>query len=106
MAEQPDLEEIALVRPHGGAHVEPPSGVRVLEADLDDVAAVASAAEAARPDRVVHLAGQSSVHHSWIDPGGTLRTNLLGTVNLVAALCALDTPVRLLVVGSAEEYGP
>lgn len=105
-AEQPGLEVIALVRPHGGAHVEPPSGVRVLEADLEDVAAVASAVEAARPDRVVHLAGQSSVHHSWIDPGGTLRTNLLGTVNLVAALCALDAPVRLLVVGSAEEYGP
>lgn len=104
-AEHPDVEVVALVRPHGGAHVEPPPGVRVVEADLDDAAAVASAAMTARPDRVVHLAGQSSVHHSWIDPGGTLRTNILGTVNLVGALCGLHAPVRLLVVGSAEEYG-
>jgi GDP-4-dehydro-6-deoxy-D-mannose reductase len=104
--EHPAVEVQALVRPHGGVHVEPAPGVRVFEADLDDAAAVTSVVEAARPDRVVHLAGQSSVHHSWIDPGATLRTNVLGIVHLVAALRRLETRVRLLVVGSAEEYGP
>ena len=38
------------------------------------------------PDRVIHLAGQSSVHVSWVDPGRTLRTNILGLVHLVDAL--------------------
>ena len=49
-------------------------------------AAMMAAVATARPDRIVHLAGQSSVHHSWIDPGGTLRTNVQGIVHLLDAL--------------------
>jgi GDP-4-dehydro-6-deoxy-D-mannose reductase len=58
---------------------------------------------------VIHLAGQSSAGASFADPAGTLRANLLGTLELLEALRLLDeggAPVpRLLVAGSAEEYG-
>ena len=77
----------------------------MLEADLDDAAAVAAAVATARPDRIVHLAGQSSVHHSWIDPGGTLRTNVMGLVHLLEACAPRACAPRVLVVGSADEYG-
>jgi GDP-4-dehydro-6-deoxy-D-mannose reductase len=77
----------------------------VLEADLDDVAAVTAALALARPDRIVHLAGQSSVHHSWIDPGATLRTNVMGVVHILEAVRAEGLRPRILVVGSADEYG-
>lgn len=103
-AEHPEVEVHGLVRPHGSAP-EPAAGVKVQEADLNDPAAVEAVVDAVRPDRVVHLAGQSSVQISWLDPGGTLRTNLLGLVHLLDALRKHSPAPRVLVVGSAEEYG-
>ena len=57
------------------------------------------------PDRVVHLAAQSSARDSWTDAEGTLRTNLLGLLHLLEALRSLGLAPRVLVVGSSEEYG-
>jgi GDP-4-dehydro-6-deoxy-D-mannose reductase len=102
---QPDTEVFGLVLP-GGASWRAPAGVRVLEADLEDPAQAAAAVEQARPDRLVHLAGQSSVHRSWADPAGTLRTNVLGIVHVLDAARRLSLRPAVLVVGSADEYGP
>jgi GDP-4-dehydro-6-deoxy-D-mannose reductase len=104
-AEHPEVEVFALVRPRGGAPRPRPDGAAVLEADFDDAAAVTAAVAVARPDRVIHLAGQSSVHHSWIDPGATLRTNVMGLVHLMEGLRGEGLRPRVLVVGSADEYG-
>jgi GDP-4-dehydro-6-deoxy-D-mannose reductase len=103
--EHPEVETFALVRPRGGAPVPRAGRAAVLEADLDDAAAVSAALATARPDRIVHLAGQSSVHHSWIDPGATLRTNVMGLVHLMEGLRTEGLAPRVLVVGSADEYG-
>ena len=58
---------------------------------------------------VCHLAGQSSAGASFADPAGTIAANVGGTVEVLEALRRLKAagrPVpRLLVVGSAEEYG-
>jgi GDP-4-dehydro-6-deoxy-D-mannose reductase len=104
-AEHAEVETYALVRPRGGAPGPARGRAVVLEADLDDAAEVASALAIARPDRIVHLAGQSSVHHSWIDPGATLRTNVMGVVHLMEGARRHGLAPRTLVVGSAEEYG-
>jgi len=103
--EHPEVEVFALVRPRGGAPGPRPGRTTILEADIDDAAAMAAAVAAARPDRIFHLAGQSSVHHSWIDPGATLRTNVMGVVHLMDAVRAERLRPRVLVVGSADEYG-
>src|SRR5262249_40154161 len=73
--------------------------------DLNDAAAVEAAVREVRPERVLHLAGQSSVHQSWLDPGGTLRTNVLGLVNLLEGLRRHALSPDVLVVGSAEGSG-
>ena len=103
--EHPEVQVFGVVRPRGGAPRLHSAGATILEADLDDPAAVAAVVATARPDRIVHLAGQSSVHHSFIDPGGTLRTNVLGVVHLMEAVRAERLRPRVLVVGSADEYG-
>ena len=103
--EHPEVEVFALVRPRGGAPGPRLGHATILEGDLDDMAAVTAAVAMARPDRIVHLAGQSSVHHSWIDPGATLRTNVMGVVHLMDAVRAERLRPRVLVVGSADEYG-
>ena len=78
----------------------------MIEADLTEPAAAAAVVEEVRPDRILHLAGQSSVHLSWLDPAGTLRTNVLGIVHLLDAVRSRGLRPPVLVVGSAEEYGP
>ncbi len=103
--EQPSVEIHGVVLPLGGVSWRAASGARVVEADLDDPAAAASVVEEVRPDRIVHLAGQSSVHQSWRDPGGTLRTNVLAIVHLLDAARRCGLRPDVLVVGSAEEYG-
>ncbi len=103
--EHPEAELFGLTRPHGSAGAGLASGIRALEADLNDPAALEPVLDVVAPDRVVHLAGQSSVHLSWLDPGGTLRTNVLGLVHLVDALRQRALRPAILVVGSAEEYG-
>ena len=104
--EQPGTEVHGVVLPHGSLSASTARGARVVEADLDDPAAAAAVLEDVKPDRIVHLAGQSSVHQSWLDPGGTLRTNVLGIVHLLDAARRLGLRPAVLVVGSAEEYGP
>ena len=104
-AEHPGVEVHGVVLPHGSVSWRAAAGVRVLEADLNDPAAAAAVVEEVRPDRVLHLAGQSSVHQSWTDPGGTLRTNVLGIVHLLDAVRRCGLRPAVLVVGSAEEYG-
>jgi GDP-4-dehydro-6-deoxy-D-mannose reductase len=104
-AEHPDVEAVGLVRPHGSAPRGGAGFATLLEADLNDPAAMDDVLDRGPVDRIVHLAGQSSVHVSWIDPGGTLRTNVLGLVHLLDAVRRRGGKPDVLVVGSAEEYG-
>jgi len=103
--EEPKTHVHGIVSPHGSLARGPAPGARLVEADLDDPAAAAAVVEEVRPDGIVHLAGQSSVHQSWLDPGGTLRTNVLGIVHLLDAARRAGLRPSVLVVGSAEEYG-
>jgi GDP-4-dehydro-6-deoxy-D-mannose reductase len=80
-------------------------GIEIVQADLEDSSSVRQAVDRVRPDRIVHLAAQSSPQRSWEDPAGTLKTNLLGLLHLLEAARTLSLAPRLLVVGSAEEYG-
>lgn len=105
-AEHPGVEVHGVVLPHGGVSWRAAAGARVLEADLTEPAAAAAVVEEARPEAILHLAGQSSVHLSWVDPAGTLRANVLGIVHLLDAVRRAGRRPPVLVVGSAEEYGP
>jgi GDP-4-dehydro-6-deoxy-D-mannose reductase len=57
-----------------------------------------------RPDVVYHLAARSNVAGSWRDPIESLRVNVWGTQHVLDAARASGVQ-RVLVVGSAEEYG-
>jgi len=104
--EAPATSLHGVVQPHGSLAWSTSQGARIHEADLDDPAAAAAVIQEVRPDGIVHLAGQSSVQQSWLDPGGTLRTNVLGIVHLLDGARSASLRPAVLVVGSAEEYGP
>lgn len=78
---------------------------RLLPVDLRDPAATRDLLTEVRPDRIYHLAGQAHVGDSWKDPWETLEANLRAQVNLLEGLVQLGQQPRVLVIGSADEYG-
>ena len=82
-----------------------PAELHLLAADLRDAAAVRDVIERTRPEQIFHLAGQAFVGDSWAQPWETLETNLRAEVNLLEAVVAAGIAPRILVVGSADEYG-
>lgn len=77
----------------------------LFTADLTDEAAVRAVLSAWAPERIYHLAAQASVGASWADPAETLRVNTMAQLNLLRAVADLAPQARVLVVGSADEYG-
>jgi GDP-4-dehydro-6-deoxy-D-mannose reductase len=91
----------------GGEMLPPPlpaTGAEIRQCDLLDPSALESAVGGFGPDVVFHLAAQSSAARSFKDPLGTLRTNVMGTMNLLEAV-RKSGRARIVVTGSAEEYG-
>lgn len=78
---------------------------RHIVCDLADDEAVRALVVRTRPDRVFHLASQSSVAQSFTAPRETLLGNLGAACNVLEALRHDAPQARLLVVGSAEQYG-
>jgi len=72
---------------------------------LMDLRALTDLFHAIRPDYVFHLAAQAFVPTSWESPWHTLENNIRGQLNVLLAAIALETLPRILVVGSADEYG-
>lgn len=74
--------------------------------DITDQAAAGALFTRVQPTHVVHLAAVSNVPWSRTHPEETTLVNVTGTQNILDAAAALPVPCRVLVVGSAEEYGP
>jgi GDP-4-dehydro-6-deoxy-D-mannose reductase len=98
---------------HGVAFEPPPhahlvgvaSQLRIHHADLADPDALRAAVAASRPDAVVHLAGQAIPSLAQRDAVGTVRVNVVGTANLLAALESM-VGTHLVYASSADVYGP
>jgi GDP-4-dehydro-6-deoxy-D-mannose reductase len=78
---------------------------RVVVADLANLEQTSAALEAAQPDAIFHLAGQSNVPRSFEDPAGTLINNTLAELHLFQAVLRLHQNPLLLIVASNEIYG-
>ena len=98
------------VGPHLIAHLESMGDTVVdLElhgrpVDVTDGSAVAAAFAEHAPEVVYHLAARSHIGESWDSPAQALRVNVEGTLNVLMAASKTGAR-RILVVGSADEYG-
>lgn len=77
----------------------------IFVTDITDEQLVQQRIEQIRPDRVYHLAAQASVGLSWDMPALTMSVNTIGTIYLMEALRKYAPEARLLLIGSAEQYG-
>jgi CDP-glucose 4,6-dehydratase len=72
--------------------------------DLRDPSAVARAVEASDPEIVIHMAAQALVKRSYANPVETFGSNVMGTVNLLAALGNRPALRTILIVTSDKVY--
>ena len=79
----------------------------IFDLDVTDAEAVFALINAQRPEKIFHLAAQSSVKLSWDRPELTVRVNVLGSLNVLEACKRLkdEYSPTVLMIGSAEEYG-
>jgi GDP-4-dehydro-6-deoxy-D-mannose reductase len=58
-----------------------------------------------KPQRIYHLAGQSSSAVSFKDPVGTFQANVIGTIHLLEGVRRACPEAKVLLVTSCEVYG-
>ena len=77
---------------------------RFEQVDIADKAAVDAAIETLRPDAIVNFAAESHVDRSILDSGPFIRTNVIGTQNLLDA-ARLWSVRKYVQVSTDEVYG-
>jgi len=73
--------------------------------DLNDAHGVAHVIKEVRPDAVFHLAAQSFVGWAWQFPEETLRTNIIGTLNVLEAVRNHVPKCYVHIASSSQVYG-
>ena len=81
------------------------SKLSIIEADLNDAHSFYNAIQKIKPDEIYHLAAQSFVPTSWTAPADTMKTNVIGTINLFEAVRKAGIDPKIQVACSSEEYG-
>ncbi|WP_372885375.1 NAD-dependent epimerase/dehydratase family protein [Shimia sp.] len=74
------------------------------EAMLEDMAALGRAAEACRPDVIVHLAAQAGVRYSIENPRSYVDSNIVGAFNVMEVARA-EGVAHLLMASTSSVYG-
>lgn len=74
------------------------------DVDVTDASRVDDVLAAAAPEVVYHLAASTHIGDSWNAPAEVFRVNAEGTLNVLRS-CHRVGVGRVLVVGSADEYG-
>jgi len=79
------------------------AGMREHALDVRDAVAVREALRGARPEVVLHLAGQPIVARSLEDPLMTYDVNVMGTANVLDAVRVAGEGVRAVVVVTSDK---
>lgn len=79
--------------------------LELYPAELSRLDVMTFVLEQAQPDVIFHLAAQPLVSASFRDPWGTLETNIRLQLNVLEGVAQVKPDCRVLVIGSAEEYG-
>jgi len=76
------------------------------EIDLQDELSVRELIKVVKPDHIYHLAAQASPRASFKNPWDTLENNIRSQLNIIQACATLNNAPRMLIISSAEIYGP
>src|SRR3989344_4587577 len=79
--------------------------INLINCDLLDSKKIEREVKLIKPNYVFHLAAFSSPKDSFKNPKETLKNNIFGQINLLESLAKIKSKSRILIVGSADEYG-
>ncbi len=100
---QGNYEIVAAV--YGGEIDDRNGRVTSIALNLTNKESINQVVETTRPDWIFHLAALSSPAASFSDDNKTVVNNIVAQANLLSAAVTYTPEARVLVVGSAEEYG-
>jgi GDP-4-dehydro-6-deoxy-D-mannose reductase len=80
-------------------------GLTYTSLDMQDCEAVTRFVTEVKPDEAYHCAGISSPPQADASPCNAISTNIMGTVFLLDAVRSVSPRAKVLLVGSAKEYG-
>lgn len=80
-------------------------GDGIVSLDIMKPCNIKSVFETYRPDIVINMAGQANVGLSWKKPQETVELNTIGFVNILEAIRSLHAKIRVIAIGSSDEYG-
>lgn len=72
--------------------------------DINDKENLESAIVNFQPDFIFHLAAQPLVRESYINPIGTISTNILGTANLINSLLKIEKKCTSILITTDKVY--
>lgn len=72
--------------------------------DINEATLLNSAIQRIQPEVVFHLAAQPLVYDAFIDPVQTVKTNVIGTMNVLAAISSVESVRAALIVTSDKVY--
>lgn len=78
---------------------------KIYTVDLTDYDGVAKTLVEVKPDYIFHLAALTSPAKSFSHPYDTLENNIKAEINLLEAMKKEKLQCRILIIGSADEYG-
>ena len=79
--------------------------INLIACDLLNKKDVETKVAKINPDYVFHLAAFASPAESFKYPRLTLENNIVGQLNLLETLVKIKSKAKILIVGSADEYG-
>ena len=79
--------------------------ITIKKLDINNKKLVNDVIKALKPDYIYHMAAQSYVMPSWQDPEGTIKTNILGTLNILDSVKSLGLAPTIVLACSSAEYG-
>jgi GDP-4-dehydro-6-deoxy-D-mannose reductase len=85
------------------AHIR--DDLELIVGDMSDAEVASEVLSQANADYVFHLAAQAFVPLSWSDPWQTMENNIRSQLNILQILVDSGARPKVLVVGSADEYG-
>ena len=75
-----------------------------IRQDINDLVHLKAALNQSKPSIVIHLAAQSLVRQSYIDPIATYTTNVIGTIKLLEAIRMTDSVRAAVIITSDKCY--
>jgi GDPmannose 4,6-dehydratase len=79
--------------------------VTLLNMSPEDFRSVYSSVKVSKPNEIYYLSGQSSVGLSFDLPAETIRSIVLGVLNILEACKMTDSKIKLYHAGSSEVFG-